>query len=221
MIDLDRTAFRELTYLPLIGALTLSVLLIVFGSGPGSSNAKINLGPIQPIEGIRLLLALFLAGYFARRWELLRQVRVETIRDHRVPGWINLPRLDHVLPVVAGVGAALVLFFFQKDLGPALLLSLMFLSMFAIARGGAWLAGAGFAGLIAGFGVGYVLNISSTLAARLHMWRSPWDNAVRGGDQVAQGLWGLATGATAGTGAASAIRASFPKDTPISALRSG
>jgi cell division protein FtsW (lipid II flippase) len=32
------------------------------------------------------------------------------------------------------------------------------------------------------------------------MWRSPWDNAVRGGDQVAHGLWGLAAGATAGTG---------------------
>jgi cell division protein FtsW (lipid II flippase) len=201
MIDLDRAAFRELTYLPLIGALALSVLLIVFGSGPGSSSAKVNLGPIQPIEGIRLLLALFLAGYFARRWELLRQLRAETIRDRRVPKWLNLPRLDHVLPVVAGVGAALVLFFFQKDLGPALLLSLMFLSLFAVARGGAWLAGAGFAGLIAGFGVGYVLNISSTLAARLQMWRSPWDNAVRGGDQVAQGLWGLATGAAAGTGA--------------------
>jgi hypothetical protein len=100
--------------------------------------------------------------------------------------WINLPRLDHVLPVVAGVGAALLLFFFQKDLGPALLLSLMFLSLFAIARGGAWLAGAGFATLVAGFGVGYLLNISNTLAARLEMWRAPWDNAVRGGDQIAQ-----------------------------------
>ena len=32
------------------------------------------------------------------------------------------------------------------------------------------------------------------------MWQSPWDNAVRGGDQVAQGLWGLATGAIGGTG---------------------
>jgi hypothetical protein len=39
------------------------------------------------------------------------------------------------------VCAALVLFFFQKDLGPALLLALLFLAMFAIARGGAWLAG--------------------------------------------------------------------------------
>jgi len=200
MIDLDRAVFRGLTYVPLAAALVLSVTLILFGSGPGSSSAKVNLGPVQPIEAIRLLLALFLAGYFAKRWELLRQVRTEVIRDRAVPRWINLPRLDHVLPVVAGVGAALVLFFFQKDLGPALLLSVMFLSLFAVARGGAWLASAGFAGLVAGFGIGYALNVSTTLAARLQMWRSPWDNAVRGGDQVAQALWGLAAGATSGTG---------------------
>jgi cell division protein FtsW (lipid II flippase) len=200
LINLDRPALRELTYLPLVGALTLSALLLIFGSGPGSSTARINLGPIQPIEAIRLLLALFLAGYFARRWELLRQVRAETMRSLRLPAWINLPRLTHVLPVAVGVGTALLLFFFQKDLGPALLLTLMFLAMFAIARGGAWLAGLGLAGLVAGFGLGYLLQISSTLGTRLQMWLSPWDNGVRGGDQVAHGVWGLASGAVAGTG---------------------
>ena len=187
MINVERAAFRDWSYVPLVGALILSVLLIVFGSGPGSSSAKVNLGPVQPIEAIRLLLVLFLAGYFARRWELLRQA--------------GAPRLHHVLPVLTGVGAALVLFFVQKDLGPALLLSLMFLAMFAVARGGAWLAGAGCAGLVAGFAIGFFLNISTTLAARLQMWQSPWDNAVRGGDQVAQALWGLSAGAFAGTGA--------------------
>lgn len=201
MINLKRAMFRDWSYVPLVGALILSLILIVFGSGPGSSSAKVNLGPVQPIEAIRLLLALFLAGYFARRWEMLRQVRAETVRDRRLPAWINLPRLHHVLPVLIGVAAALMLFFVQKDLGPALLLSLMFLSMFAVARGGGWLAGAGCAGLAAGFAIGFLLNISATLAARLQMWQSPWDNAVRGGDQVAQALWGLSAGALTGTGA--------------------
>ena len=191
LVNLDRPAIRELSYVPLVLALLLSLLLIVFGSGPGSSQAKVNLGPFQPIEAIRLLLALFLAGFFARRWELIRQAR----------SGVNVPRLAHVLPVVAGVGAALVLFFFQKDLGPALLLSLMFLSLFAVARGGGWIAGAGLATLVAGFAVGYLLNISNTLAARVAMWRSPWDNAVRGGDQIAQAMWGMAAGALSGTGA--------------------
>ena len=63
LVDFGTAAFLTLSYLPLIGALSLSVLLILFGTGPGRSNAKVNLGPVQPIEAIRLLLALFLAGY--------------------------------------------------------------------------------------------------------------------------------------------------------------
>ena len=79
------------SYVPLLGALLLSVVLIVFGTGPGTSNAKVNLGPMQPIEAIRLLLALFLAGYFARRWELLRSFDDTDPQPH-VARWLNLPR---------------------------------------------------------------------------------------------------------------------------------
>ena len=74
LVEFRRTSILRLSYLPLVGAFGLSLLLLVFGSGPGTSSAKVNLGPVQPIEAIRLLLALFLAGYFARMWELLRQV---------------------------------------------------------------------------------------------------------------------------------------------------
>ena len=133
-----------------------------------------------------MLLALFLAGYFARRWELLRDVRIQTVRTVRVPSWLNLPRVDYVLPVVVGVAAALLLFFLQKDLGPALFLSCVFLMTYAIARNRVGLALTGFATLIAGFYIGYALNISSTLTARVAMWRSSWDNSVRGGEQIAQ-----------------------------------
>jgi cell division protein FtsW (lipid II flippase) len=115
-VNVAAMGFVSLSYLPLLAALSLSVLLIFFGGGPGSSSAKVNLGPVQPIEAIRLLLALFLAGYFARRWELLREVRSETMRDVQLPSWINLPRVEYVLPVLVGVAAALMFFFFQKDL---------------------------------------------------------------------------------------------------------
>jgi len=199
-LDVRNVARVGLTYVPLVGALALSVLLIVFGHGPAGSNAKVNLGPMQPVEFIRLLLALFLAGYFARRWDVLRDVRSRIVRRFRVPGWLNLPRVDYVLPVVAGVAAALLMFFVQKDLGPALLLSCVFLITYAIARNRAGLALVGFAILVAGFYVGYALNISSTLAARVAMWQSSWDNGVRGGEQIAQAIWGLSTGGLFGTG---------------------
>ena len=83
LVDFRRVAFTEFSYVPLLAALSLSVVLLLFGSGPGGSSAKVNLGPVQPIEGIRLLLALFLAGYFARRWELLRGVRDRTMSTMR------------------------------------------------------------------------------------------------------------------------------------------
>ena len=103
LVDFSAAGFVKLSYLPLIVALSLSVLLIFFGSGPGTSNAKVNLGPVQPIEAIRLLLALFLAGLFARRWELLRELHSPVLRKSRWTRWINLPRGEYVLPVLAGV----------------------------------------------------------------------------------------------------------------------
>jgi cell division protein FtsW (lipid II flippase)/cell division protein FtsI/penicillin-binding protein 2 len=199
-IDLRRLARASFSYLPLAGALALSVALIVLGAGPTGSNARVNLGPLQPVEFIRLLLALFLAGYFAKRWDLLRQVRGRRVRAFDVPSWMDVPRAEYLLPVLGGVGIALLFFFLQRDLGPALFLSCVFLLTYALARNRAGLAVAGFIVLIAGFYIGYALNISSTLTARVAMWRSLWDNGARGGEQIAQAIWGLATGGVFGTG---------------------
>src|SRR5207248_291653 len=160
--------------------LALSALLIVFGSGPGASHARVNLGPLQPIEAIRLLLALFLAGYFARRWELLRDLHAPLLEDSPLRRWINLPRAEYAFPVVAGVGLALVLFFLQKDLGPALFLCCVFLATYVVARGRVGMAIAGLALLILGFYAGYHLHISQTLAGRVRMLQSPWDIVALG-----------------------------------------
>ena len=87
VMNLRTSSLRNLSYLPLVGAFMLSLLLLSpLGSGPAGSSAKVNLGPFQPIEAIRILLALFLAGYFARHWELLRAVRSDgsaTLRCRR------------------------------------------------------------------------------------------------------------------------------------------
>jgi cell division protein FtsW (lipid II flippase) len=200
LVDFRKAAFLRLSYIPLLAALSLSVLLVLFGSGPGSSRARVNLGLVQPVEAIRLLLGFFLAGYFAQRWELLRQVRAERIGRHHLPAWLQLPRPEYVLPIVGGVGAALLFFFVQRDLGPALFLACVFLAMYSVARARVGMALAGSVLLLGGFYLGYWLNVSDTLTARVRMWQSPWDNAVRGGDQVAQAIWAVATGGWFGAG---------------------
>ena len=199
-VNVRTAGLRHFSYVPLASALGLSVALILFGSGPTGSTAKVNLGPVQPIEGIRLLLALFLAGYFARHWEVLRAVRASSFGDMKVPRWLNVPRAQYVVPVVVGVGASLALFFFQRDLGPALMLAVVFLVVYGLARGTVGMVLVGLAMLAAGFYLGYRLEVSATLADRVRMWQAPWDNAARGGDQIAHALWAFATGGRIGTG---------------------
>jgi cell division protein FtsW (lipid II flippase) len=199
-LDFRSPEVRHFTYAPLVAAMGLSILLLLFGRGPGTSNARVNLGPVQPIEGIRLLLVMFLAGYLARRWELLRQLRQTTFRSRAIPSWLDVPRAEYAVPVVSGVAAALGLLFLQKDLGPALILGLLFLSMYAIARGRLGMPLFGLGLLLLGFYASYRLQIPPTVVDRVRIWQSPWDNGVRGGDQIAHAIWTLASGGPGGAG---------------------
>jgi cell division protein FtsW (lipid II flippase) len=199
-VDFSAPFFRQLVYVPLLAAFLLSMALLAFGRGPGASAARVNLGPVQPIEAIRLFVLLFLAGYFARRWELLRQLRQVMFRGRTLPRWVNIPRADYALPVIGGVAAGLGLLFLQKDLGPALILGVLFLSLYAVARGRVGMPLGGLALLLLGFYASYRLQIPATVVDRVRMWQSLWDNAVRGGDQIAHAIWTLASGGPFGSG---------------------
>jgi cell division protein FtsW (lipid II flippase)/cell division protein FtsI/penicillin-binding protein 2 len=191
--------FSEWCYTPLFAAFLLFVLLLRFGSGPGGNDAKVNLGPFQPVEAIKILLVFFLAGYFTRNWERLRDLREKRLLP-RWLHWIGLPRVAHVLPVMFAVACALLMFFFLKDLGPALVTGFLFLAMFAVARGRAGLAVLGIALLAAGVAVGYHIGKPATVVERIDMWLSPWDNDVHGGNQLAHSLWAFSTGGAWGSG---------------------
>ena len=157
---------------------------------------------MQPIEAIRLLLALFLAGYFARRWELLRELRSRrhSRRAGCPPG--STCREPNTCCRSSSASAPRSLFFFlQKDLGPALFLCCVFLAVYAVARGRIGMAVAGLAAARRRASMSATgCNVSATLAERVRMWQSPWDNAVAGGDQIAQAIWAMATGGRFGTG---------------------
>ena len=191
--------FSAWCYTPLFGALALFVLLMRFGSGPSGNDAKVNLGPFQPVEVIKILLVFFLAGYFTRNWERLRDLREKRLVPRSLR-WIGLPRLSHVLPVMCAVALALGFFFLLKDLGPALVTGFLFLAMFAVARGRAGLAVLGIVLLVGGVAVGYRLGKPTTVVDRINMWLSPWDNDVHGGNQLAHSLWAFSTGGALGSG---------------------
>ena len=190
----------KLSFVPLLGSFALSVLLVLFGSGPGTSDAKVNLLGFQPVEIIRVLLVFFLAGYFARCWDVLRHARENRPTLAALTSRIDIPPVEYTLPALVSVALCLAFFFLQKDMGPALVFACLFLTLYGVARGSAFVPLAGLALLGAGFAGGYVLGVPHTVRERVSMWLSPWDNVVHGGDQLAHSLWAYATGGIAGTG---------------------
>jgi cell division protein FtsW (lipid II flippase)/cell division protein FtsI/penicillin-binding protein 2 len=199
MADLQRLLGR-LTFVPLLASFALSAALILFGHGPGSSDAKVNLLGFQPVEIVRLLLVLFLAGYFAARWDVLRHARETRPRLARLTSRLDIPPVEYTLPALVCALLSVVFFFLQRDMGPALVFACLFLVLYGMARGGALVPLAGLALVIAGFGVGYVIGIPHTVGERVSMWLSPWDNRIHGGDQLADSLWAYATGGPTGMG---------------------
>jgi cell division protein FtsW (lipid II flippase) len=195
----DYMRLSDWCYIPLFGALGLFVLLLEFGRGPAGNDAKVNLGPFQPVELIKVLMVLFLAGYFTRNWERLRDLR-EKRMFLRIFGRLGLPRLEHILPVACAVAVSLVFFFVLKDLGPALVTFFVFLAMFGAARGRPGLALTGVVLMVASVAAGYRMGQPHTVVDRIHMWLAPWDNDVHGGDQLAHALWAFSTGGPTGSG---------------------
>jgi cell division protein FtsW (lipid II flippase)/cell division protein FtsI/penicillin-binding protein 2 len=181
-------------YTPLFAALGLFGLLMAFGRGPAGNDAKVNLGMFQPVELIKILVVMFLAGYFTRHWERLRD-----LREKLVPGG-RVARAENVVPVLAATGISMALFFVLKDLGPALVTLFVFLAVFTVARGRPALALGAVVLMVAAVAAGYRLGTPHTVTQRIDMWLSPWDNEVHGGDQLAHALWAFATGGPTGSG---------------------
>ena len=198
-LDYERL-FGNLSFVPLLGSFALSALLILLGQGPGTSDAKVNLFGFQPVEIIRLLLVFFLAGYFAKRWDVLRHAREQRPSVARLTRHLDIPPLEYTFPILVCVLFSLVFFFLQRDMGPALVFACLFLVLYGIARGSAFVPVAGLALVGAGFLAGFVLGVPHTVRDRVSMWFSPWDNLVHGGDQLAHSLWAFATGGISGTG---------------------
>lgn len=198
VLDIANNAARNIARrgdLAFIASLVLSVVLLLFGSGPGDSDARVRLGFFQPVEVIKFLLVLFLAAYFARKWEYLRE-----LKETRVHSGLNLPRLDHALPVMIAVAVAIAFFFLQRDLGPAVILAGLFLCLYAVARRRVRLVLAAAAVLCATGWLAYRIEYPRIAVTRIGMWLSPWSNGLAHGEQVVHGLWAMASGRVLGAG---------------------
>jgi cell division protein FtsW (lipid II flippase) len=199
-VDFEDPRLRRAVLAPLTAAVVLAIALLMFGSGPTGSNARVNLLGMQPVEPVRLLVVLSLAAYFARRWQFLRELSADHGARRGIRRWVRLPRWKDVRPLAVSITALLALFFLQRDLGPALVLASVFLGLYGIARARVGLVVAGFVVLTTGFVAGHALGVPSTVTRRVAMALDPWENALPGGDQIAHAMWALSSGGPWGLG---------------------
>jgi cell division protein FtsW (lipid II flippase) len=196
LLNFHRLTSR-LAIVPLIAGLALIALLVMFGSGPERSGAKVNLGPIQPSEIVKVLFVMGLAGLFHGCWVGLRHF---LLMRRRLFG-LQIPRPIDMLPLAAAI-PFVFLFLVLKDSSVAVLCLVVMAAMWAVAHHKWQLLAAGVALSAAAVGTLLVVapDLLGNIPARLSMWRNAFDNMVRGGDHAAQFIWTVAAGGTTGSG---------------------
>ncbi len=192
--------------LPILMVATF-VLLLLFGSGTEmTEDTRINLGGFQPVEVVKLLFVAFLAQYFGSRASKLRHQRDKLLG-------LDFPRKSLLWPaalmMIVLFGALVIV----KDLGPTLILSVVFLVLFYIAtRAGGWIL----LSLLLVAGMVYIavsqpeISNAPKVALRMQMWLDPWYNGLPFGDQTALSRWALAAGGWTGMGLGTSPATALP-----------
>ena len=180
-----RLVLRRYQYAYAAAAVLLMLALASpLGHGPGG--VHIQLLGLEPVEFIKLLLVFFVVAYLTERRGLHDPTKA-------------LPPMRDFLPLAVIYGFALLLFMIVKDLGPAVLLFGAFLTLLYLTTQRAMYPLVGTVLLLLAAFVGYHAHFGF-FATRVTMWLHPWDNADPRGAQLADGLWGMATGGLGGSG---------------------
>ena len=175
---------RRYKYIWLVGGLVLTGLTILLGTNPngiGSTRWFEIFGVhFQPSEPLKLLLIIYLASFFSDQQS------------------IKLTNIKSSLPTLMVLGIALLILFFQKDLGTASILFLIYLLMLYTARGNKivlWITPL----LILGAALlGYFLL--DIVQVRFNAWLNPFFDPSGASYQIIQSLIGIAEGGILGSG---------------------
>lgn len=186
-------AVVEYKYVGAVLALLLLAATLVVGARAGGAKSWLEIGFLrfQPVEAVKLLMVVFLAGYLDEQQELLRV-------NWRQWGFLSLPAPQAMLPLLSLWGLSLLLVAFQRDLGAALLLFATLVLMLYLSTGRPFYLVAGSILLALGFAAGYYLF--AHVRERVQVWLDPWSVANGAGYQIIQGLFSFAAGGLLGTG---------------------
>lgn len=186
---------KQYKYTWAILGIALVAITMVFGVDPNGSGARLWLGfgdlLFQPSEALKVLSVLFVAAYLDDKRELLS---VDALRL----GFVRLPPIPYLMPLLIMWGLSVLLLFGQKDLGPTFLLFGVFLAMLFAASSRSIYVWAGIVLLfIAVFASYFAFSHAHT---RIDVWIDPWSDPQGAGYQIVQGLLAFASGGILGAG---------------------
>ena len=145
----------------------------------------------QPGEVAKVLLAVFLASYLGERHVTMAVAR-------RKIGRLSIPEPRQIGPLLIAAAVSFVILVYQRDLGAALLLFLLFVGMIYLATGrAAYLVAGGVLGTVGGVAA---YQMFDHLQRRFDSWLHPFEDFAGGGYQIVQGLYALGSGSLTGAG---------------------
>lgn len=190
---LDRVANYKYTLMVFGILLLLSPMLPGIGKEISGSRIWLGIGSFsfQPGELAKILIVMFLAAYLAANREML------SVFTWKV-GPFHLPDPRALLPMLLMWGLSLIVVVFEKDLGSALVVFFVFLSMLYVATGKKTYVVAGV--LLAGIGAVAMWSMFSHVQVRVSTWLDPFADASGTGYQLCQAIYSMADGGIFGVG---------------------
>ena len=183
--------------------LLLCPLLPVVGTEIYGSRIWISIGSFsfQPGELAKIFIVLFLGAYLAQNRELLSVFTLKL-------GPLHLPDLRTLLPLLLMWGISMVIVVFEKDLGSAVVVFLVFIAMLYVATGRVSYVVIGV--LLAAVGDIFAFFAFSHVQVRVETWLDPFADATGTGYQLVQSLFSLADGGMIGVGVGNGLAEQIP-----------
>lgn len=188
---------RGYRYVLLTVALALLLATIAVGTNPSGFEAAprlwLGLGGVyfQPAEAMKVILVAFFASYLAEQSATMRALL------GKAPAGMNLsPRL--LGPILLMWLLALLILLWQRDLGTAMLIFIVFMLLLYVASGD-WriIAAAVMLVLLAAFAAYFLFDL---VQLRVDIWVDPWADADGRAYQIVQSLMAFAAGGIFGSG---------------------